>query len=172
MSLNLLLGLLIFVTFLVGYVVFARPMLKANPSFNFLYEQEESLWRAFNAKFDGLKQKIFTSLLAAAAFIVSAYDFIAPLVAGVGVDPGLLLPKVPSWAWPIMGALILYVIQYFRNIADKNAAANAAALLALGEPLAAPAPAVPLPPVVIEDASSLPAAPVAEGTPAVVIVKA
>jgi hypothetical protein len=159
-SLNTLLGLLIGVTFLVGYFVFARPMLKATPSFNYFYEQEASLWLAFKMKFDGLKQKILTSLLAAAALIVSMYDAIAPFIVDAGVDPGLLLPKVPPFVWPIAGTLILWLIQTFRNKADKNAAANAAALMDLGEPLAAPAPAVALPVAPVEEVSAALAPPV------------
>lgn len=151
MMLNVLLFVLIVTAALVGYVAFVRPALKATPSLKYFYEEEESWLRAIRAKFVGLKQKIVTFLLSVAAVVVTAYDQLAPYFVDAGVDPGLLLPKVPPYVWPIVSVAILWTIQHFRNIADKNAAANAAALIAVGEPLAAPAPAVPLP---VEEPSS------------------
>jgi hypothetical protein len=64
--------------------------------------------------------------------------------AGVTVDPSQFLPKVPSWVWPLFSIGALWLIQYFRHLADQQARANAEALLNAGHSLAAPAPGLPV----------------------------
>jgi len=79
---------------------------------------------------------------------VIAHDSIASVMASVGFDPVAygtqFLPKVPPMAWPIIALVGVWLIQYFRNLADRQARANAEALLNAGHPLAAPAPGLPI----------------------------
>jgi hypothetical protein len=120
MNLNVLLGLLILATVAATYMFWVRPLLKATPSFGYLFADEERFWRAIRRKFDGLKQKLVTAVVTAAAFIVSAYDFIAPYVASAGVDVTQITDKVPSWAWPIIGAVLVLLVGKLRNIGETS----------------------------------------------------
>lgn len=140
MNLNILLTLLIVATLAATYFFWVRPLLKATPSLGYLYADEERFWRAVSAKFVGIKQKIISATLAAVAFVVMAYDTLAPMVASTGVDVAKLAPMIPADAWPAIGFATIMLLTYFRHIGDKNAAANAAKLQSLGETLAAPAP--------------------------------
>lgn len=124
MNLNLLLGLLIFATALATYVFWIRPLLKQNPSFAYFFATEQSFTAATRLKLVGLKQKIVGAVLAASAFIVSAYDFIAPLVAQSGVDVTQLSAKIPAQAWPVIGLASVLLLQYLRSLSDKRAAAD------------------------------------------------
>lgn len=137
---NYLFPVLIFFTGIVVYAFFIRPALRETPFFRDIYSAEEGYLTAINSKLTGVKQKLMTILLSAASFIVLAHDELAPLVTQAGVDPSLILPKVPAWAWPLITMAILYFIQRFRNAADRAARANALALLNAGQPLAASAP--------------------------------
>lgn len=137
---NALFPVLIVFTAIVAYLFFVRPYLRETPYFRDIYDVEAGFWSAVNSKLTGVKQKLVTVALSAASFIVLAHDQLAPLVTQAGVDPALLLPKVPSWAWPLITMAILAVIQYFRNAADRAARKNAEALLSMGQPLAAAAP--------------------------------
>jgi hypothetical protein len=128
----------------VAYVFGIRPALKQNPAFKELYATEDTVINAIAAKLNGLKQKIATVLLTAGSVIVMAYDQLMPLAQQVGVEPSQILPKVPSWVWPVGSIAALWLIQYFRNLSDKQARANAEALLNAGHPLVAPAPGLPV----------------------------
>jgi hypothetical protein len=145
---NLLLPGLIVFTAVVGYLFGLRPLLKQNPAFKELYATEDTFLNAVSAKFGGLKQKITTIFVSAIGFVVVAHDTLLSLMAAAGIDPvaygSQLLPKVPPLAWPIITLAILWIIRYFRSLADKQARANAEALLNAGQPLAAPAPGLPL----------------------------
>lgn len=141
---DLLLPILIGFTLAVAYFFGARPLLKQTPGFRELYASEESFLGALSVKFSGLKQKLATLLVSAAGFIVLAHDEIAPLITQAGVDPSQILPKVPTWVWPVATMGILWFVQYFRNLSDKQARANAEALLNAGHPLVAPAPGLPV----------------------------
>jgi hypothetical protein len=130
---------------LVGaYFWLVRPALKQNPKFAELYTKEDGFFSALNDKLGGIKQKLTTIFVSLAGFLVLAHDQIAPLVTQVGVDPATILPKVPAWAWPIATMGILWLVQYFRELSDRKARANAEALLNTGNTLAAPAPGIPV----------------------------
>lgn len=142
------------------YVFGLRPMLKQTPGIRELYDLEGSAYAALGSKFSGLKQKIATLVISGASALVLMHDQIAPLVTQAGVDPSQLLPQVPPYVWPILTMVVLGLIQYFRNIADKQAKANAEALLNAGYRLAAPAPGIS--PAVVQatvDAAPVPASP-------------
>lgn len=127
-------------TVLCVYVFGIRPTLKKTPGFKELYEAEGSAYAAISSKFGGIKQKLATVLISGAGVIVLAHDQIAPLVVQAGVDPKQLLPQIPASAWPIITIAALWLMQYFRNLADNKARANAEALINAGYHLAAPAP--------------------------------
>lgn len=137
---------LVIFTGVVAYVFGIRPALKQNPNFKALYDTEDTVLNALASKLSGVKQKLVTVLLSAAGVIVLAHDQIMPLIAqaGVDVDPSKFLPMVPTWVWPVASIAALWLIQYFRNLADKQARANAEALLNAGHALAAPAPGIPI----------------------------
>lgn len=141
---NYLFPVLIAFALVVGYVVGLRPILRQTPGLKEVYDSEAGLLYALSQKFSGVKQKITTLVVSAAGFVVLAHDQIAPLVTQAGVDPALFLPKIPTWAWPLITMGVLALIQHFRNIADKAAQANAVALLNAGQPLAASAPGIPV----------------------------
>lgn len=115
-----LLVLLIVLTLIAIYVFWIRPVLKTRPSFAQYYAQADSFWAALDLKFNGLKQKLTTALVMGAGFVVSAYDFLAPLFAQAGVDVTTILPKVPPQAWPLIGMALIALVQWFRNMADKR----------------------------------------------------
>jgi hypothetical protein len=135
---------LVVFTGVVAYFFGIRPTLRKNPAFSHFYENEDTALNAISAKLSGVKQKLTTVFLSAAGFLVLAHDQIAPLVAQTGVDPTLILPKVPMWVWPLVSIGVLWLIQYFRDLADKQARANAEALLNAGHSLVAPAPGLPV----------------------------
>jgi hypothetical protein len=139
----LLPALLIFAG-LVGYIFGIRPALRQNPAFKTLYDQEDTFLSALNAKLSGVKQKLTIIGLTIAGVAVEAHDQLAPLITQAGLDPVQILPKVPVWVWPVSSVAILWLLQYFRGLADKSARANAEALLNAGHPLAAPAPGLPV----------------------------
>jgi hypothetical protein len=124
----------------IGYLFFIRPALRKNPAFKRLYDSEDTALNALGLKMSGLKQKITTVVMSIGGVVVLAHDSIAPLITQAGVDPVQILPKVPTWAWPVLTVAVLWLVQYFRGQADTAARANAAALLNVGQPLAAPAP--------------------------------
>lgn len=145
---SFLLPALVIFTGVVAYVFGIRPSLKKNPAFKTLYASEDTLINALSAKFSGLKQKLATVFVSAIGFVVLAHDSVASLLQSAGIDPiaygSQILPKVPSWAWPLATLAILWLVQYFRDLSDKQARANAEALLDAGHPLAAAAPGLPL----------------------------
>jgi hypothetical protein len=145
---NFLLPMLLVFAGIVAYAVFVRPALKQNPAFKDLYATEETALSAIAAKFSGLKQRLTTIFVSAVGFVVVAHDSLASLLQAAGIDPvaygSQLLPKVPPLAWPIITLVCLWTIQYFRGLADKQARANAEALLNAGHTLAAPAPGLPI----------------------------
>jgi len=120
MNLNLLLGLLIVATIAATYIFWIRPLLKATPSLGYLYANEEAFWRAVATKFDGLKQKLVTALVAGSGFIVSAYDFLAPYVTQSGMDVTTLTDKVPPQVWPLIGIGLVFLLQYLRKLGDQS----------------------------------------------------
>ena len=141
---DLLFPALVIFTLGVVYAFALRPALKQNPKFAELYTKEGGLFSAINNKLGGLKQKLTTIFVSLASFLVLAHDQIAPLVTQAGVDPSQILPKIPAWAWPVMTMVVLWLIQYFRSLADRKAVSNAEALLNTGNVLAAPAPGIPV----------------------------
>jgi len=141
---NYLLPVLVVFTLFVGYFVGLRPILKQTPGFKDVYDAEAGWLYAVNAKFSGVKQKLVTLIISMGSVLVLAHDEIAPLVTQAGVDPSQFLPKMPGWVWPVLTIAILWLVQYFRNLADRQAQANAIALLQAGQPLAAPAPGLPI----------------------------
>lgn len=126
------------------YAFGLRPMLKQTPGLKELYAAEGSAYAALASKFSGLKQKLLTLTVSAAGALVLMHDQLAPLITQAGVDPSQLLPQVPAWAWPVGTMVVLWAVQYFRGLADKQARANAEALLNAGYQLAAPAPGLPV----------------------------
>jgi hypothetical protein len=50
--------------------------------------------------------------------VVSAYDFLAPIVGGVDVSS--LAAHVPSWAWPLILIAVTALYQFLRNLSDKR----------------------------------------------------
>jgi len=120
MNLNLLLGLIILATSAATYVFWIRPVLKMNPSFAHFVAQEENFHRAARLKLRGLKQRLATGIILASGFVVSAYDFLAPLAAQSGVDVTTLTDKIPPKAWPLIGMATVALIQYFRFLSDRR----------------------------------------------------
>lgn len=141
---NALLPVLIVFTGGIAYWFGIRPVLKRNPVFSTMFDAETSVKTRLHAKFSGVKQVITTIIVSAGGFVVVAHDELAPLITQAGVDPSQFLPKVPTWVWPMITMAILWLVQYFRNTADRQARANAEALLNAGHPLAAPAPGLPV----------------------------
>ena len=145
---NLLFPALVVFTGVVAYVFWVRPILKQSPAFTKLYATETTLLSAISAKLSGLKQKLTTIFVSVVGIAVVGHDSLTPLLAAAGIDPlaygTQLLPKVPPLAWPMITLGVLWLIQYFRNIADRQARANAVALLDAGHFLAAPAPGIPV----------------------------
>jgi hypothetical protein len=139
-----LLPALIVFTAIVVYVFGIRPVLRQNPAFKTIYDQEDTAFNALNMKLGGIKQKLTAIGLSAISFVLLAHDQIAPFVTQVGVDPSQILPKVPVWVWPISTIAALWLIQHFRDLADRAARKNAEALLIAGHSLAAPAPGLPV----------------------------
>lgn len=119
-----LLVVLIVLTLVATYVFWIRPILKTRPSLMQYYEREESLWAALSLKVSGLKQKLTTAVVMISGFVVSAYDFLAPLFAQSGVDVTTITSKIPAQAWPLIGMALIALVQYFRNLGDKRAAAD------------------------------------------------
>ncbi len=115
----LLVALILF-TLVLTYLFWIRPVLKTRPSFAEFYAREDSFWAALSAKFGGLKQKLTTAFVMIAGFVVSAYDFLAPIFAQSGVDVTTITSKIPPQAWPLIGMALIALVQYFRNIADKR----------------------------------------------------
>lgn len=152
MNLNLLLVLLIVATALATYVFWIRPLLKATPSLGYLYADEERFWRAVAIKFDGLKQKLVTAIVGVSAFVVSAYDFIAPYVAQSGVDVTTLTDKIPAKLWPVIGIGLVLLLQYLRKLGDTSLLAkiqpDAPLVTVDAAPIVAPAVAVSSAPAV------------------------
>lgn len=141
---NYLFPVLVLFTGLVAYVFFIRPLLRKTPGFREVYDVADGFWHAVDLKLGNVKQKLTTVLLSAGSFILLAHDQLAPIVTQAGVDPSLILPKVPAWAWPIITMGILALLQWLRSRADRQARANAEALLNAGLPLVAPAPGLPI----------------------------
>lgn len=144
---SLVYALIIF-ALVTAYVFGLRPILKQTPAFKELYATEATVFAALNAKFSGLRQKLLGFAISTATIIVFAHDELTPLLTMAGVDPSVIpaqiLPKVPTWVWPLVTVAVLWLLQRFRNLADRQAKANAEALLATGTPLAAPAPGIPV----------------------------
>lgn len=135
---------LVVFTCVVAYVFGVRPALRQNPAFKTFYDTEDTGLNAIAAKLSGVKQKLTTIALSAMGVIVLAHDQIMPLITQVGVDPSQILPSVPTWVWPVVSIAALWLIQYFRDLSDKAARANAEKLLDTGHTLAAPAPGLPV----------------------------
>lgn len=131
-------------TIVVAYLFWMRPMLKQTPGLKTLYATEETWINALSVKFGGAKQKLTVVGLSVIGGLLELHDTIAPLVTQAGVDPTVILPKVPAWVWPVGTMAVLWLVQYFRNLADKAARANAEALLNAGHSLAAAAPGLPV----------------------------
>jgi hypothetical protein len=146
LTMDYLLPALIIFTLLVAYVFGIRPVLKTNPAFKDLYSVESGVFAAISAKLSGLKQRLTTVLMSAAGFIVLTYDSVPPLLAqfGITIEPAKYLPNMPPWGWVLLVMVGYWAMQYFRHLADKAARANAEALLNAGQPLAAPAPGLPV----------------------------
>ena len=66
----------------------------------------------------GIKQKLASAMVIIASAAVTAYDFLAPIVAGV--DTSALTLRVPSWAWPLILIGITALFQFLRG--GKSAA--------------------------------------------------
>ncbi len=115
-----LLVVLIVFTLISTYAFWIRPVLKTRPSLAEFYAREDSFWAAISLKFGGLKQKLTTAFVMIAGFVVSAYDFLAPLFAQSGVDVTTITSKIPPQAWPLIGMALMALVQYFRNLADKR----------------------------------------------------
>lgn len=135
---------LIVFTLGVGYFVGVRPLLRDTPGFKEAYDAEAGFWKAVDAKFGGVKQKLVTVGATIAGLGLVAHDQISSLLSQAGFDVGTLgtqvLPDVPAWVWPLVSISALWLVQRFRNMADVAARANAEALLQSGQMLAAPAP--------------------------------
>lgn len=135
MKLDALLAGIIAFTMFVGYVLYVRPALKKNPSFAFLFTQEQSVIRAARAKVRGLKQRLLTGSLIAIGFVVEAYDWISPLVASSGVDVTQLSDKIPASWWPFIMMGVLALVQWFRELRERD-------LVAAEDPITVDAPSV------------------------------
>lgn len=142
----LLCGLIAFTAF-VGYVLYVRPVLKKNPSFGFLFAQEQKWGRAARLKLQGAKQRLMTAALIGVGFIVESYDYLSPFVAQSGVDMTKLSDKIPAQDWPFIMMAVLALIQYFRTLSERR-------------PIYVDRPRVPRVPA-IEPAAPVAAAPVA-----------
>lgn len=121
--LNWLLFILIVLTIIAAYFFWIRPALKSNPKFADIYAREKSFWAALGVKFKGIKQKLVTVFVMIAGFVVTTYDSIISLAAQVGFDWGnvqTLTSKVPPSAWPVIGMVLIGLVQWFRNLSDKR----------------------------------------------------
>jgi hypothetical protein len=124
---NWLLTGLIVSTLAATYVFWIRPLLKTTPTLGHFYAQEESFWQALNFKLGGLKQKLTTVAVMVTGFVVSAYDILAPLMEESGIQVETLTSKVPPQAWPVIGMVVIGLVQYFRKLSDKRDLADALA---------------------------------------------
>ena len=141
-------------TMLVGYVGYVRPALKKNPSFAFFFVQEQSVVRAARLKVRGLKQRLFTGSLIAVGFVVEAYDWLSPLVATSGVDVTKLSDKIPADWWPFIMMGTLALIQWFRELRERQWSQ-----LQAEDPITVDAPAPPVAPPTPAPVAPAPAAP-------------
>jgi hypothetical protein len=114
----MLLFILTAATLVAVYWFWIRTILKSRPALRDLYQKEENFFAALRAKFAGIKQKLSSAIVIAASVIVSAYDFLAPIVSGV--DMSSIAAQVPSWAWPLILIAVTALVQSFRNLADKR----------------------------------------------------
>lgn len=121
-----LLAVLIVLTAIAAYAFWIRPVLKKQPSLAAYYAQEESFWSALCLKLSGMRQWLTTIFTLAAGFVVTAYDAIVSLANQVGFQWGnvqLITAKVPSWAWPIIGMVLIGLVQWFRELGNRRVAA-------------------------------------------------
>ncbi len=141
-----LLPALILFAGIVAYVFWVRPILKETPALRDLYAAEAGYIEAFKLKTNGTKQRLTTVVLSTGTTVAFLYDTIQPLATqmGITIAPAQYWPTVPTWVWPLVGLAALWLLGYFRRQADRAAAANAEALLNAGQPLAAPAPGLPV----------------------------
>ena len=109
---------LVVATFVAIYWFWIRPILKSRPTFQVLYEREDSVFLALREKLKGIKQRLSSAIVIAASAAVSGYDFLAPIVSGVDVSS--IASKVPSWSWPLILICVTAVFQFLRNLADKR----------------------------------------------------
>jgi hypothetical protein len=105
-------------TLVAVYWFWIRPILKSQPAFRELFQEEEDFLAAVRAKFAGIKQRLSSVIVIAASAIVSGYDFFAPIVGGVNVSS--IAAQVPSWAWPLILIAVTVVMKYFRELADRR----------------------------------------------------
>jgi hypothetical protein len=118
-------------TLVAVYWCWIRPILRSRPAFREVYQKEETFFAALCAKFAGIKQKLSSAIVIAASAIVTAYDFLAPIVSGVDVSS--ITAQVPSWAWPLILIAVTALVQCFRNLADKRHQGELADLAAASE---------------------------------------
>lgn len=114
----MLLFILMAATSVAVYHFWIRSILLSRPAFRELYRKEEDFFAALRTKFAGIKQRLSSAIVIAASVIVSAYDFLAPIVSGVDVSS--IAAQVPSWAWPLILISVTALVQSFRNLADKR----------------------------------------------------
>lgn len=118
-----LLVILIILTAVATYAFWIRPVLKKRPDFAQYYAQEDNFWAAARLKLSGMKQWLTTVLTIAAGFVVTAYDAIISLAQQVGFQWGnvqTITSKVPQWAWPIIGMVLIGMVQWFREINNRK----------------------------------------------------
>jgi len=96
-----------------------RPILKQTPRFRVFYDEEGRFLLALADKLQGIKQRVMTVVVAIVGTVLLMWDNVAPFL--TGVDMGQILPQIPSWAWPLITAALLYLAQHFRDLADKRA---------------------------------------------------
>lgn len=114
--------LLILASLAAIYYFWLRPVWRSTGVFADLWARENSFFGALCVKFAGIKQKLTAVFVSGAAILVSVYDTLVPIVAGV--DTSALAAQVPSWGWPIIIITITAVFQYFRRVADRRHAAE------------------------------------------------
>lgn len=101
-----------------AFFAWVRSLLHNRPSFAEFRARGISFWRAVWAKLAFIKTKIVAGLLMIGSAIVTAYDFLMPVITGTDWSP--LTAKIPQWVQPLIwfgiGALFLWL----RHITAKE----------------------------------------------------
>ena len=100
------------------YWFWIRPILRSRPEFKRLWDAEDNLFTALQAKFAGIKGKLTTAITSGAGIAVAVHDYVAPIAATVDTSPIATQVKPTTWLAIIIAVPLL--LQFFRWLADRR----------------------------------------------------